>query len=477
MSRRQRGRESISGRFNFCGDAGGTLNRLLHWMGNNILLTMQGKYLPVVFTILLLVAACDFLGNSSNLNATPVIATPTLDSSTPLPAGTPDAAQFITPTEDSLTVTIWLPPEIASRTEAGVAALEQQWLAFRLARPDAVLVVEQKNVLGQGGILHYLRTGRNVAPSVLPDLIALPTNQLVVAANEELIYPVGDWLDPELAEDLYPAARRLGQADEHLIGYPFALVNLPHLVYHSEFLTDTLPLTWNELITNVEAQFVFPAAGPDGALLLLHFYLASGGEVVNDSQQSVLQVEPLTNALMQFSQAQSSNFLLGDSNSLTAPDEVWQLFQSDSSLIALTTASQFLRLRSEDFEPAFASIPGLQAPLTPLLDGWAWAISTPDPARRMLALELLAALTTDESLGQWSYASNMLPAQPGAFAFWPAEDNYSEFVQTELEQADSFPGGMDSELLTIFQNALLNVISLGMSPQAAAEQAVMALQP
>jgi hypothetical protein len=71
----------------------------------------------------------------------------------------------------------------------------------------------------------------------------------------------------------------------------------------------------------------------------------------------------------------------------------------------------------------------------------------------------------------------MLPAQPGAFAFWPAEDNYSEFVQTELEQADSFPGGMDSELLTIFQNALLNVISLGMSPQAAAEQAVMALQP
>jgi len=46
-----------------------------------------------------------------------------------------------------------------------------------------------------------------------------------------------------------------------------------------------------------------------------------------------------------------------------------------------------------------------------------------------------------------------------------------------LEQADSFPGGMDSELLTIFQNALLNVISLGMSPQAAAEQAVMALQP
>ena len=453
------------------------MNRLLHWIGNNILLTMQGKHLPVVFIILLLLVACDFLGNSNDVNATPVTATPTLDSSTPLPAGTPDAALPITPTVNSLTVTAWLPPEIANRTEAGAAVLEQQWLAFRLARPDVVLVVEQKNVLGQGGILHYLRTGRNVAPSVLPDLIALPANQLVVAANEELIYPVGDWLDPDLAEDLYPAARRLGQADEHLIGYPFALINLPHLVYHSELLTDTLPLTWNELITNVEAQFVFPAAGPEGAALLVQFYLASGGELVNETGQPALQVEPLTNALMQFSQAQSSNFLVGANNSLVTPDETWQLFQSDSSLIALTTAGQFLSLPSGDFEPAYASIPGLEAPLTPLLDGWAWAISTPDPARRSLALELLATLTTDENLGEWSYASNMLPAQRGAFAFWPAEDSYSQFVQTELERADAFPGGMNSELLTIFQNALLNVISLGMSPQAAAEQAVMALQP
>jgi len=168
---------------------------------------------------------------------------------------------------------------------------------------------------------------------------------------------------------------------------------------------------------------------------------------------------------------------VGANNSLVTPDETWQLFQSDSSLIALTTAGQFLSLPSGDFEPAYASIPGLEAPLTPLLDGWAWAISTPDPARRSLALELLATLTTDENLGEWSYASNMLPAQRGAFAFWPAEDSYSQFVQTELERADAFPGGMNSELLTIFQNALLNVISLGMSPQAAAEQAVMALQP
>lgn len=438
---------------------------------------MQGKYLPVVFIALFFMAACGFLGNNSDVSATPATATATLDSSTPLPAGTPNASVPITSTENNLTVTVWLPPEIATRTEAGADVWEQQWLAFRSAHPDVTLTVEQKNVSGPGGILNYLRTGRNVAPSVLPDLIALPTNQLAAAANEELIYPVGDWLDDELAEDLYPAAKRLGQIDENLIGYPFALFNLSHFAYHSELLTNTLPLTWDDMITNVEAQFVFPASGSSGASLLLQFYLASGGEVVNENEQLALQLEPLTNALIQFDGAQSNNFLAAASSSMTTVDEAWQLFQSNSSLIVLTTAGQFLRLRSDDFMPSFAPIPGLEEPLIPLLDGWAWAISTPDPARRALALELLAILTTDKNLGEWSYASNMLPAQRGAFAFWPAEDAYTLFVQNELEEADAFPSAVNSDLLTIFQNALLDVISLGMSPQAAAEEAVMTLQP
>jgi ABC-type glycerol-3-phosphate transport system substrate-binding protein len=438
---------------------------------------MQGRYLPVVLIILLFMVACGFLDSSNDLSTTVETITPTSGSNTPVPAGTPDASLPVTPTEKSLTVTVWLPPEIAARTEAGAAVLEQQWLAFRLARPDVTLTIEQKNVSGQGGILNYLRTGRNVAPSVLPDLIALPTNQLIDAANEELIYPVGDWLDPELSENLYPAARRLGQTDENLIGYPFALVSLPHLVYHSQTLTNTLPLTWEEMITNVEAQLTFPAASPLGALLLLQFYMASGGEVVNESEQPALQVGPLTDALMQFSLAQSNNFLVAASNSMATSDEVWRLFQADSSLIALTTAGQFLNLRSTEFEPAFAPVPGLAAPLIPLVDGWAWAISTSEPTRRALAFELLSLLTTDENLGEWSYASNMLPAQRTAFAFWPTEDAYGQFAQAELELADALPGTVNSELLTIFQDALLNVISLGMSPPAAAEQAVMALQP
>ena len=192
-------------------------------------------------------------------------------------------------------------------------------------------------------------------------------------------------------------------------------------------------------MTDVNGQFVFPGAGMAGASLVLQFYLAGGGSLVNEAGQPALQVEPLTNALTQFSMAQSSDFLLVADNNITSPDEVWQLFQGDVSLLALTTAGQYLTLRSPEFEPEYAPVSGLDGPLTPLLDGWAWAITTTDPTRRALALELMASLTANENLGEWSYASNILPAQRRAFDFWPTDDGYSQFMQAELERADAFP--------------------------------------
>ena len=454
------------------------MNWQRYWLSKQFVFVALGKFLPAFLIGLFFLAACDLLGDGSAAEVALEPVTPTPDgNSTPLPIGTPDVSAPITTTEDALSLTVWLPPEIASRTDAGTAVLEQQWLAFRLARPDVTLTVEQKAVQGQGGILNYLRVGRNVAPAVLPDLIAVPTNQLAAAANEELIYPVGDWLDQNLVDDLYPAARRLGQVGEEMMAYPFALVNLPHLAYHTEFVTTTLPLTWEELVTRSQGRFVFPGAGMAGATLVLQFYLASGGSLVNEAGQPSLQIEPLTNALTQFSTAQRNDFLVVADSSLTSGDEVWQLFQGDSSLVALTTAGQYLTLRSSEFEPVFASVPGLDSPLPPLLDGWAWAITTTDPTRRALVLELMASLTANENLGEWSYASHILPAHRGAFDFWPTEDEYSLFMQAELERADAFPGRVDEDMLLIFQNALLNVISLGMTPQTAAEQAILVGQP
>ncbi|MCZ7665937.1 MAG: hypothetical protein M5U34_01185 [Chloroflexi bacterium] len=53
--------------------------------------------------------------------------------------------------------------------------------------------------------MNYLRTGRSVAPTILPDLIALPIGQLTAAADEGLITLLEDLL---AAEALTPFIRR-----------------------------------------------------------------------------------------------------------------------------------------------------------------------------------------------------------------------------------------------------------------------------
>jgi ABC-type glycerol-3-phosphate transport system substrate-binding protein len=381
----------------------------------------------------------------------------------------------VTETDNSLT--IWIPPAIAARSETGDTVLSNQLLAFGSSHPDLEIVVEQKTVDGQGGILSYLRTGRNVAPTVLPDLIVLPTNQLETVAAEQLIFPLGDLNDPDLLEDLYPAAQALVRHEGQLIGYPFALTNLTHLAYDSSAITTTLPATWEQFISDSSNNFVFPAAGQEGAILTLQLYLAAGGSLTNEADQPGLQVEPLTTALRQLSQGRNNGFILLQSSNLTTLNESWQLFQAGTATLAQTTAEQFLRQRTDDLALGYASIPGPEGRLTPLVNGWAWAVSTADPEREARAIELITTLASDPGWGEWSRQSGILPASRQAFSEWPQDDAYIEFIQAELTRSAPIPINVDGSVMVALSNAVFDVVSLSKSPEVAAEEAVAILQP
>jgi ABC-type glycerol-3-phosphate transport system substrate-binding protein len=269
----------------------------------------------------------------------------------------------------------------------------------------------------------------------------------------------------------------LARFNDQVVGYPFALIGLPHLAYHSNIVTSTLPLNWDQLILDTQYKMIFPAAGREGALLALQFYLAAGGSVTNEDGEPVLQVEPLTSALSQLHQGRSNGFILLQSSNVTSLDEAWQAFQTGSADLAQTSATYFLRQRSIESAPGVAPISGLDGPLTPLVEGWAWAVTTSDPQRRAAVIELLTMLVAAANLGDWSYQSNVLPAGREAFTFWPADDPYITFLQQELERARANPLSSTSTIMVVLGNALFDVISLTTSPQAAAEEAVAALQP
>jgi hypothetical protein len=338
-------------------------------------------------------------------------------SRTPSTDTTPDIAiptTAVTETQPSLRV--WIPPEIALATEDSAAILNAQLAAFRSSHPNVQLTIEQKSASGQSSILNYLRTGRTVAPAILPDLIAIPIDQISPALNEELIYPPERPGRNRLAGRFVPRRLELVLKNNQVSSYPFVVTGLPHLAYNSETVTETIPIRW-ETLTALPHRMVLPANGTPGGLLCLEFYLDAGGTLTNEAGQTALQVEPLATALQQLFTAKSNGFILDQSSNYSTLQESWPLFQAGTADFALTSSEQYLRQRDEQGVFQVTAVPGLQQPLNPIISGWAWAISTSDPTRRALAGELLISLIDSSALGEWSYASNFCPrARPR----WPS---------------------------------------------------------
>lgn len=435
------------------------------------------KVIIPLFLLALALASCGLLDNPED---TEVAVSATLEPATPEtivePQGTPIFEIQPATTPEAVELKVWIPPLIAVRTEEGTQILAEQLQTFNSKHPDVAIKVEQKQARGSGNILSYLRTGRGVAPSVLPDVIVLPTELLSAAGNENLIFAFDEEFDLDEMEPLFPSAQQLVRPQEEFLGYPFALVGLPHLVYNSNVLTSTLPLTWERLISNPERRLVMAADGSDGALLALQFYLDAGGAVANDLGQPILEMDPLIVALDALQAGRDSEFIVPQSSGLSTEDQTWQVFLGGGATIVRTTSDHFLGELTTGLPIEYTVTPGIDRPLTPLASGWAWAISTSDPARRALAYELILDLVAAPSLGLWSEESDILPSRRDALETWTRDEAYTGFMKQELERAHPMPVAPNSKLLTVLGDAAFQVVSGARTVEQAAEDAVAAFQ-
>lgn len=440
-------------------------------------------FLPIFFLAILVLSACSLLPNAE---------TSTSATTTPAPAilGTVDSASTTDSTnaintpvfeipeptpKPKTSLIIWLPPEIASRTEAGAVVFSDQLLAFNNTHPDLIISVEQKSIGGQGGILNYLRTGEDTAPTILPDLIAIPVRQITAVSDEGLISPLEDVIDPASLENLYPVAQSWATYKDHIFAYPFALTEMPQIEFGNT-ITETPSLQWQTFISDTTKTMVLPAIGGAGAKLALQYYLQAGGALTNEAGQPALELEPLTLALQQFYNGRQNGFILQQSSNISTIDEARLLVQNGTTNYALSASDEFLKGRTEQITPGFAAIPGLNGSPPPLVRGWAWAISTSDPIKKAVAAELLATLTTEDNLGNWSLNSKVLPSNPNAFSQWPEEDAFVSFAHQELQRAEAMPLPDNGPLMKALEDAVFDVISLSKSPEDAALEAVTTLQ-
>jgi ABC-type glycerol-3-phosphate transport system substrate-binding protein len=432
----------------------------------------------LIFFTALILTACDLLSNVGENEGTPeptATAAQTVVSTTVAP-NIPDVTIPVTPTQETSTLRIWLPPSIAERTEDGANVLADQISLFDQDNPQITLVLERKRARGSGSILDYLRSGHVIAQNIMPDLVAVPTDLLPAMASENLVQPLDGKLDDEAIEILFPPALSLAQPESNLLGYPFALGSLPHLAYNNNVLTGTLPLTWERLVENDEHTYVFAADGTDGALLALQFYLDVGGNLVDETGQSTLELDPLVGALSYIEDGQEQGLFASQSSTISTTDQAWQIFLSGGGNITQTTSDYFLGQSVDSLPIAYTIIPGIDSPLTPLVDGYAWAVTTTDPIKQEQAISLIEILTTPENLASWSHASNILPSRRDALDAWPDQDLYVGFVRQELERAEPLTLSPSSTLLTVLKDAVFQIVSGSKTAQQAAVDAVNAMK-
>lgn len=433
----------------------------------------------LVIPLLFLVAACDVLQLGGEAPVTPS-PSPTSAVTAPTPAPiTTDP--LITATQPLSQLRVWIPPEIGARTQASAEVLARQIQAFNTRYPELEIIVERKAVDGQGGIINFLRTGRPVAPSILPDLIALPAAQLADATVQELVYPLNPFIDEAGLAAFYPAATTRAQRDDDVLGYPFAMTGLTHLVFPPEIITTTVPLRWSSFVSGTTNTLLLPADSREGALFGLQFYLAEGGSLVNDAGQPDLQVEPLTRALESIAEGKPN---LLQSAQLKSLEEAWQLYQVGTSNHVWMRSDYLLGERSllegtvaiGQPNRGFAAVPGPARPLVPLLSTWLWAVTTPEAPRQAVATELLLFLTESQNMAEWTAVSHVLPSRRDVVGAFAESDPYFGFVGDELERAEAYPVAATNRVMDALGTAVFEVLATNDPPQAIAERAIAGLR-
>ncbi|MBI3159604.1 MAG: extracellular solute-binding protein [Chloroflexi bacterium] len=395
------------------------------------------------------------------------------DSLTATPAAAPTSAPLPTPENQTgpLTLEIWVPPQFDPAAENPAAALLTARLAeFGQRHPGVRVTVRVKALEGPGGLMESLNAAAEAAPLALPDLIALPPEDLQTAADQDLIHPLDAWLVEPSDADWYPFAAEFAVVDNRVYGLPFAADALV-LGYWSTVM-DTPPVSWAAAL-EMNGPLVFPAADPR-ALTTLALYLARGGQLSDDSGRVSLEQEQLRAVLEFYEQAARSGLMPVWLTQYDQPEQAWQILRDGRATMAVVWASTLLQNPDSRIVPA--GLPTHNGQPFTLASGWAWALAGDDDDDLAISAELAQFLTVPEFVAEWTRAAGLLPARPSALA---AEENPVLAVAAQslpLAQLLPDPAILD-KLGAPLANATLAVLKHELSADEAAAQAADAVGP
>ncbi len=391
---------------------------------------------------------------------------------TPTVSPTPSLSSTIS---SAITLTLWT-TETFSPTEdnASGQVLAQQWQAFEAAHANVAIEYILKKPYGKGGILDFLSTTRDAAPTVSPDLVVLDTSELAKAAEAGLVQPLDDLVSSEGQQDLFPFARH--SFDGQLVGIQFE-ADVEHLIYNTN-KTDSPPITWRDVLSDSVA-YIFPAAGV-GSLVndaFLIQYLAAGGQLLDESGEPALDKDVLIEVLQFYRDGLEVGAIPPSVLEFEDLDDCWVVYVSAQAALSNVSSDRYLADRGMLKNTAFAAIPTRDGNVVTLSKGWALAIVTEDSARQAAAAQLIEWLLEPENNANWNRTAGHLPTRQAAFDHLGTEDPYFPFVRQQLANVYPRPKAAAYDKVgRALQRAVQDVLQGEVSPQEAAETVIAVIE-
>jgi ABC-type glycerol-3-phosphate transport system substrate-binding protein len=374
-----------------------------------------------------------------------------------------------------VTLTLWVPEDLSPRTsQPGAQELAEQLDAFSDAYPDMQVEVVVKKAQGRGGLLDFLRSAQDAAPSVMPDLIILDVADLETAASAGLIHPLDDLISPTTVDDQFPFAMAMGQVQTRTMGYLMG-ATMQHAAYRVDQF-ETANITWTGVISSSQ-PFLLPAAGHDDLVndATLIQYLAAGGDIIDSEGNPTLSHSTLEDVFDFYSDCISRTIISPSAMlDIGSASDTWNLLTAGEGGIAIVPAGQYWLDNEELFSPAFIPTPEGQ-PLG-FARGWALALVTSDPTRQSTAMLLFDWLTAPDHSAQWTQAAGYLPGTRGALQLWNLSNAERSFLFDLLDAATTPPRKEVMEVIgPALQNGLEALFEGWATPEEAATIAVESL--
>ncbi len=449
---------------------------------NNYFIRQMGLLaVMVAVVILMVVSGCQTSTSETDQNTPTPTRQATATSSRPTRFPTaevsPTAVATATVENAITTLTFWTVESVSPQAEAESGEFINNSLrTFELLHSDIEIDIILKKASGKGGVVDFLRTAKEVAPSVLPDVAVMNATDLVQAYNDNLIQPLDGRLDRTIVQDLLPGARKVGTVNDRLVGVPLGL-EMEHVVYNTGIFTAT-PMLWTDVLSSNSA-YLFPAKGVNGLVndATLAQYFSAEGEFLDDQGTPKIDEQVLRSILDFYQQGLNNDIIKPDILEISTVEELWPIYRGGAG-IAHTNVYQYLTGREQLNNSTFAAVPVQNKELTPvaIARGWVLVLVTDDPSRQNEALSLIEWFLSTSNNATWNSINLAIPTRETAYQQLAGDDPYWVFLAEQLNTARLQPGFTDYDRIgRIIQQAVQQVISGEATPEEATATAIDAL--